>query len=307
MRLLWLPVMIMTLLSCTPSKIELNSTAVQKDSLAIHPGEVLFNAYCNSCHNDVAMEGARLAPPMLAIKQRYQNAHPDSASFTKAIVDFVLHPAQEKALMSNAVRKFNLMLPMAYPEDDLVQIADYIAKQAFKHPSDRLQDGPVPLESMTAYEKGQYFASSTKAVLGKQLMGKLHGDGTLAALEFCNLQAMHFTDSMSLKHNAAIKRVTDQARNAKNKANPTEAEIIGRWKRALSAGKVIEPLLDSNADGSFNFYAPILTNAMCLRCHGNQGDIQPEVAHTLNQLYPADRATGYGAGELRGIWSIQWP
>ncbi len=307
MRLRWLLFIVITFLSCSPANNELNNTAIQKESLALHPGEALFNAYCNSCHNDVAMEDARLAPPMLAIKQRYQNAYTDSTTFTKAIIDFVSHPTQEKALMSNALQKFNLMLPMEYPEQDLVQIADYIAKHTFKHPSDRPLTAPIDLESMTAMEKGQYFASSTKAVLGKQLMGKIHEDGTLGALAFCNLHAVHYTDSMSIKHHVAIKRVTDRARNAENKANLAEAEIIDTWKQVLSAGKKIEPLLESNADGSFNFYAPILTNAMCLQCHGTLDDIQPEVKNALQQLYPADHATGYGSGELRGIWSIHWP
>ena len=66
-------------------------------------------------------------------------------------------------------------------------------------------------------QRGLKYALTTKAVLGKNLMKTIQKKGTLEAVTFCNKQAYPLTDSMSLVHNAIIKRVTDQPRNPSNK------------------------------------------------------------------------------------------
>ena len=67
-------------------------------------------------------------------------------------------------------------------------------------------------------ERGLKIALETKAVLGKNLMGKIQKEGTLAAFKFCNVKAIPLTDSMSIANNVNIKRVSDKPRNLKNKA-----------------------------------------------------------------------------------------
>jgi hypothetical protein len=45
---------------------------------------------------------------------------------------------------------------------------------------------------------------------------------------------------------------------------------------------------------------------MCLQCHGKPGtDISEATTAKLRQLYPNDKATGYGINELRGIWVVE--
>jgi hypothetical protein len=53
-----------------------------------------------------------------------------------------------------------------------------------------------------------------------------------------------------------------------------------------------------------HFYYPIVTNSMCLSCHGTEKDIAPEVAKRIIKFYPMDKATGYAENQVRGIWSI---
>jgi hypothetical protein len=44
---------------------------------------------------------------------------------------------------------------------------------------------------------------------------------------------------------------------------------------------------------------------MCLKCHGTPGqEIQTETLKRIQQLYPNDKAIGYGVNEVRGMWSI---
>lgn len=154
---------------------------------------------------------------------------------------------------------------------------------------------------------GFKYASTTKQTLGKNLMGAIMENGTQHALEFCNVQAMPLTDSMSQVHNAKIQRVSDQPRNQNNAANHKELEQIEHYKSLIAEGKTgkdIKPNVEINGD-KVHFYYPIITNEMCLQCHGKKNEqVKPETLALLSDLYPEDKATGYGDNEVRGVWSI---
>jgi len=154
---------------------------------------------------------------------------------------------------------------------------------------------------------GFEYAITTKQTLGKNLTGALMEGGTEHALKFCNVQAMPLTDSMSQLHNAKIKRVSDQPRNPKNAANAKELKQIKHFKALVAEGKTgkeIQPNVEIDGD-KIHFYYPVLTNEMCLQCHGVKNEVvKPETLAMLSELYPKDQATGYGDNEVRGIWSI---
>jgi len=45
---------------------------------------------------------------------------------------------------------------------------------------------------------------------------------------------------------------------------------------------------------------------MCMQCHGSENEqIDNNTLAKINELYPDDKATGYGVGELRGIWVVE--
>ncbi|WP_158979285.1 DUF3365 domain-containing protein [Cellulophaga sp. L1A9] len=153
---------------------------------------------------------------------------------------------------------------------------------------------------------GLEYAHTTQQALGKQLVGTIQKKGTLAALKFCNIQAYPITDSMALKHNAIIKRVSDKPRNQANKANAAELEYIKSFKQDIVNGITPIPLVKENRDDTVEFYYPIITNAMCLQCHGTEKEVNPETLAVIRSLYPKDMALGYGTNEVRGIWSINF-
>jgi hypothetical protein len=153
-------------------------------------------------------------------------------------------------------------------------------------------------------EIGSNYAKSTQAELGKNLVGAIQKSGTLGALEFCNVQAYPLTDSMAAVHNAGIHRVSDKPRNPDNRANGKELAHIKYFKNKIASGEEYKPIVE-NEHGIITFYAPITTNAMCLQCHGKPNEqITPETLMMLQELYPDDKAIGYGENEVRGIWSI---
>jgi len=155
-------------------------------------------------------------------------------------------------------------------------------------------------------EIGLQYAFATKKELGKNLMGTIKNKGANAAVTFCNERAYFITDSVSKAFNAKIKRVSDKPRNPDNEASMSELNHIETFKKMLANEKEIKPILVEN-DMTVNFYYPIITNTMCLQCHGTENNqIKPDVYKTIKALYPLDQAIGYDENQIRGIWSISF-
>jgi len=148
---------------------------------------------------------------------------------------------------------------------------------------------------------GKEYALATKMILGKNLKQAIAKEGMIGAMSFCNEQAYSLTDSMQVKYNAIIKRVSDKNRNQNNKANTTELQHIATFKEKNKNGEKIKPIIEKS-NGKVHFYAPIKTSQLCLQCHGKQ--LQPDLVLKLKDLYPDDLAIGYDDNQVRGIWSI---
>ena len=154
-------------------------------------------------------------------------------------------------------------------------------------------------------EQGRDLAFKTKAILGKNLIGALSTNGTEYALDFCSTKAIHLTDSMSNALNSKIKRVSDKNRNPNNAANKRELVYINKTKAAISKGENPTPELNEINDKLLGYY-PIISNEMCLQCHGQKNvDILPKTITKIDSLYPNDKAFGYKTNELRGIWVVE--
>ena len=162
----------------------------------------------------------------------------------------------------------------------------------------------TPIDTLAYADRGLKYALSTQAVLGKNLMAAIEKSGTTGAMSFCNEQAYPLTDSMSVVQNARLKRVSDKPRNSKNQANAEELEHIQTFKDVIANNESPHPIV-SDSDTSVQVYYPILTNAMCLQCHGKPDKaIAPNTMKKLALLYPNDKAIGYDLNEVRGIWTV---
>jgi hypothetical protein len=53
--------------------------------------------------------------------------------------------------------------------------------------------------------------------------------------------------------------------------------------------------------------APIPTLPLCLTCHGDPKSFSPELKEALGKHYPADQATGFKDGDLRGVFWARVP
>ena len=162
-----------------------------------------------------------------------------------------------------------------------------------------------PLQEELDYlELGKEIALKTKGNLGKYLIPALGSFGSEGALDICNTKAIQITDSMAKELNASIKRVSDKPRNQSNQANDSELAYIQKWKESNENGESQGPEL-LEIDGKIVGYYPIITNQMCIQCHGvPMEDINKATLAKINTLYPNDKATGYKSDEIRGLFVV---
>lgn len=321
------------ILSCNDSKKQnLSAYEIQMQANK-HPGKKLMETNCYVCHSPTAGHDDRIGPPMIAIKKHYINDETTKEEFIAELQAWIKNPNETDAKMRGAVRRFGVMPKQAFSEETIKQIADYMFDYEIEQPEwfedhfneeqgkgmgkgkgmgnghgkgkgKHQQQASTNIDDLPYVERGLKYALTTKAVLGKNLMGTIQKKGTLEALSFCNERAYPLTDSMSVVHNAVIKRVSDKPRNQKNRANTEELEFINTFKQQLANQLEIQPIVKESED-NVHVYYPITTNSMCLQCHGKpEQDIRPEVINRLTTLYSNDKATGYSVGQVRGIWNV---
>ena len=149
-------------------------------------------------------------------------------------------------------------------------------------------------------EQGQEITALTFQALATELQGVMQKGGVAGAVQYCNLEAMPITDSLSAKYNVKIKRTSGKTRNPFNKPNVEEQHYLNVYKNQLESGMKLSPKLIKKE--ATKFYAPIMVNDFCLKCHGLKSEIKDY--ESIANLYPFDKATGYSAGDLRGMWSV---
>jgi cytochrome c553 len=303
-------VSIILLVQCAPKKAS-EEMANQVDSskvAMINPAASLkmLKIQCYSCHNPEFPGGQRIAPSISDIQRSYKDFYLTRQEFVDGMVAFVNKPSIEGSKMTDAIDQYNLMPVLGFSEEDVANIAGFLFEA-----SGKVADWEEPSNDeeniiLDPIETGRQMALSTKTQLGKNLLGAIKSRGTDGALSFCNIKAMPLTDSMSQVHGALIKRVSDRPRNPLNQANAIELRHIASFKERIQKGQKVVPILQEQGD-SINFYMPIMTNNMCLQCHGQVGtQVKPVTLTQLDELYPEDQARGYAENQVRGIWSISW-
>jgi Protein of unknown function (DUF3365) len=311
--------LIVTTISCQKNNNDYQPITTDLEVTAAIEGKKLMETHCYLCHSPSAPENeARIGPPMIAIKTHYLEEYTTKEDFIASIKSFVENPSEDKVHLNGAFNRFGLMPKQSFPAGSIEKIAAYIYDYQIDEPfwfsehwkghgnKNWKQTGKKLVttnQDKSLEEIGLEYALSTKKVLGKNLMETIQNKGTLEALTFCNHQAISLTDSMSLKHNAIIKRVSDKNRNPNNKANAEELKYIAQFKEEIAAKKESKPIVVEKGN-KVHFYYPIPTNSMCLQCHGKPDYIKNDVRLKTLKLYPNDLAIGYNDNEIRGIWSI---
>lgn len=163
-----------------------------------------------------------------------------------------------------------------------------------------------------AVQRGKAIAAETFSLLSSNLQSAIQSGGVSNALPFCSLAASPLTAGMAAKQGVTLRRVTHKPRNPADKADAVELGILKQFEAALRTANATNPpppMVTNLTAGTATFFAPIvLSNELCLKCHGAPGkDISGENVAVIQRLYPQDEATGFKLGDLRGAWRIDFP
>lgn len=155
---------------------------------------------------------------------------------------------------------------------------------------------------------GQGHKISEESFLAMRLniMRAMGEKGITGAAEYCNLEALSITDSLSKAFDSEIKRTTLKLRNPKNEPTAKERELLEYFESLHSTGIQPADSLIRLSDKEVLYVRPIFTQVICQNCHGMLGNSLSEDNYSvIKKLYPDDKAIDYKSGDLRGMWSIK--
>lgn len=164
---------------------------------------------------------------------------------------------------------------------------------------------PAPIASPDAPSEATALLETEAAArrLGKALKTRLMEEaaqGPEKAVEFCSLQALPLTHTVKVETGIEVGRSSLKLRNPANEG----PDWVTAWLAAQPADGASATPLKEVVDGQVRVVLPVTIEAGCLVCHGTTEQIPPGVQALLAERYPADTATGYAVGDLRGaIWA----
>ncbi|MEO1246760.1 MAG: DUF3365 domain-containing protein [Pseudomonadota bacterium] len=154
-------------------------------------------------------------------------------------------------------------------------------------------------EAERAARQGAAVLKPYKKALQTALMEGL-ADSPLSAVEHCRLEAPALAESYSTK-NLRLGRSSHRLRNPANAAPEWLEAVIDRYLGNPSARAPLTAELEHGVRG---YVEPIVMQPLCLACHGPA--LPPELEAEIDEHYPDDRATGFEAGDLRGVFWVEF-
>ena len=156
-------------------------------------------------------------------------------------------------------------------------------------------------------ESARGIASALVNQLGQALKTSITNDGPVAAVGVCKDVAPSIAASLSNQHGAQVKRVGTRVRNPNaGVPNSWQKEALSEFDSRLAQGEKPADIeywrVVDGAQGKreLRFAKAIVTQQLCVTCHGKPEDIPAPLLEKIRAEYPQDEAIGYRVGQLRG-------
>lgn len=148
--------------------------------------------------------------------------------------------------------------------------------------------------------------------LGGELRAALGDKGPAEAISVCKERAPKIAADVSKASGFKVTRVSPKNRNPAGVPDAWEAKAQADLEKRLAAGEKPETLdtwqvVQTSQGKVFRYARALPVQPLCLTCHGDPATIPDGVKARLAAEYPLDKATGYSAGMIRGIVSVQRP
>ena len=140
-----------------------------------------------------------------------------------------------------------------------------------------------------------------------ELMAAIKAGGPAAAIPVCHTAAPAIADEMTSKPLLSVGRTAIKLRNPSNAPDDWERRVLNIFQNKADQGvdlKSLKHFETSSLDGArvFRYMKAIPVGKPCLTCHGV--NVSAELKEKIQEIYPEDKATGFGLGQLRGAFTI---
>ena len=148
--------------------------------------------------------------------------------------------------------------------------------------------------------QGAEILAPFKMQLKQALLAGL-AQGPSEAIGACKLRAPEIAAALSVD-GVVMGRSSHRLRNPANAAPEWVSPVLQAYvdDAADRAPRTVEL-----AGERVGYVEPIMTQAVCLTCHGDVQD--PSLAERIAGEYPDDQATGFELDEFRGVFWVSFP
>lgn len=166
---------------------------------------------------------------------------------------------------------------------------------------------PEAAEHTEIRQLGERAINRLAATLGNEVAVATSKGGAANAVEFCHLKALPLTGEIltGMPRITGVKRTSLKLRNPANAPDAAEQLALKRVERDLERGVLPKVLMQEvdlpGGKSEWRVYRPIGVAPQCVMCHGAPESMPTELQKSLKTRYPADEATGYSAGQWRGL------
>jgi hypothetical protein len=124
--------------------------------------------------------------------------------------------------------------------------------------------------------------------------------GPVEAISICRDKAPQIAAKLSVD-GVQMGRSSHRLRNTANAPQDWLAPIVAAY---ADGSHELAPRSVEIGGGRTGYVEPITVQPLCLTCHGTE--LQPELAARIAELYPDDAATGFAAGDFRGVFWVEY-
>jgi len=169
---------------------------------------------------------------------------------------------------------------------------------------------PALADETKLIEEARGIAGKMPPKLLEVLDAEVKKSGHAGAMVVCREKAPQMAKALSEQTGWAIRRVSLKNRNSKAAPDAWEKTVLEDFDRRAAAGEKptgLEAGAVVELDGKkyYRYMKALPTQDLCLNCHGMPDRIDAEVKAKLKELYPEDKAIGYGPAEIRGAITVR--
>jgi hypothetical protein len=172
---------------------------------------------------------------------------------------------------------------------------------------------PAIADDMAQYqEESRKIVKEFASQLGGELQREMKENGPVAAIKVCRNVAPAIASEASRKNGWNVGRKSLKTRNAAlGMPDAWEQKVLADFEKRMEkenpANMEFAEVVTEPQGKFFRYMKAIPVQDVCLKCHGTDDTIAPNVKDALKAEYPHDKATGYTLGQIRGGFSIKRP